>query len=166
MDAVPLVAVLAVLVVSALAVWIRRNKGYFAIEQDLVERSRMPSPAPERAWTPAEPPDCIEPPRLSGLVRPWTGRPSPTAREDCMTHLDHITTDPAICGGQPVVRGTRVLVRTVLGYLAHGETVEAILREFPTLQEADVRAVIAFAAASASEDLPAPSPIPPGTKVA
>lgn len=75
-----------------------------------------------------------------------------------MTYQDHIARDPAICGGQPVIRGTRVLVRVILGYLAHGEPTEVILREFPTLTEADVRAVISFAAASASEDLPAPSP--------
>jgi uncharacterized protein (DUF433 family) len=85
---------------------------------------------------------------------------------DCMTYQDHIVSDPGVCGGQPVVRGTRVLVRTVLGYLAHGEPVDAILRDFPTLTDADVRAVIAFAAASASEDFPAPSPVPPDTKVA
>jgi uncharacterized protein (DUF433 family) len=83
-----------------------------------------------------------------------------------MTHSDHIVRDPTICGGQPVIKGTRVLVRVVLGYLAHGETAEAIVRDFPTLTAADVRAVIAFAAASASEDLPAPSPVPPEVKVA
>jgi uncharacterized protein (DUF433 family) len=83
-----------------------------------------------------------------------------------MTYQDHIVSDPSICGGQPVIRGTRVLVRTILGYLSHGEPVDAILRDFPSVTEADVRAVIAFAATSASEDLPAPSPIPPATKVA
>ena len=83
-----------------------------------------------------------------------------------MTYQDHIVRDPAICGGQPVIRGTRVLVRVVLGYLAHGDSTELILREFPSLTEADVRAVIAFAATSASEDLPAPSPVPPEVKVA
>lgn len=83
-----------------------------------------------------------------------------------MTLQERIVRDPAICGGQPVVRGTRVLVRVILGYLAHGESVEAILRELPSLSEADVRAVIAFAAASASEDLPSPSPVPPEAKAA
>jgi uncharacterized protein (DUF433 family) len=83
-----------------------------------------------------------------------------------MSHQERIVRDPAICGGQPVIKGTRVLVRVILGYLAHGETIEAIVREFPTLTEADVRAVIAFAAASASEDMPAPSPVPPEVKVA
>ena len=83
-----------------------------------------------------------------------------------MTYQERIVRDPQICGGQPVIKGTRVLVRVVLGYLAHGETTATILSEFPSLTEQDVRAVIAFAAASASEDLPAPSPIPPDVKVA
>lgn len=47
----------------------------------------------------------------------------------------------------------------MLGYLAHGEPVQWILAEFPSLTDEDVRAVIAFAPASAAEDLPAPSPI-------
>jgi uncharacterized protein (DUF433 family) len=83
-----------------------------------------------------------------------------------MSYQDRIVRDPAVCGGQPVIRGTRVLVRVILGYLAHGEPTEAILREFPSLTEDDVRAVIAFAAASAGEDLPAPSPIPQASRVA
>lgn len=83
-----------------------------------------------------------------------------------MTYQDRIVRDPAICAGQPTIRGTRVLVRVILGYLAHGEAIATILSEFPSLTEDDVRAVIAFAAASAAEDLPAPSPIPPSAKVA
>lgn len=83
-----------------------------------------------------------------------------------MVLQERIVRDPAICGGQPVIRGTRVLVRVILGYLAHGETVATILGEFPSVTEEDVRAVIAFAAASAAEDLPAPTPLPPDAKVA
>lgn len=83
-----------------------------------------------------------------------------------MTYQERIVRDPAICAGQPTIRGTRVLVRVILGYLAHGEPAAKILSEFPSLSEDDVRAVIAFAAASAAEDLPAPSPIPPSVKVA
>jgi uncharacterized protein (DUF433 family) len=83
-----------------------------------------------------------------------------------MTLQQRIIRDPAICGGQPVIQGTRVLVRVLLGYLAHGETIEAILREFPSISAEDVRAVIAFAAASAAEDLPAPTPLPPDAQVA
>mgnify|MGYP000858393638 CR=1 FL=1 len=83
-----------------------------------------------------------------------------------MTYHDRIVTDPAICGGQPVIKGTRVPVRTILAYLAHGSFVPEILAEFPSLTEEDVRAIVAFAAASASEDLPAPTPIPSAIKVA
>ena len=53
-----------------------------------------------------------------------------------------------------VVKGTRVTVRTVLASLAEGATVKEILADFPTLTEAAVGAIIAFAAASAEEDLP------------
>lgn len=83
-----------------------------------------------------------------------------------MTYQERIVRDPQICAGQPTIRGTRVLVWTILGYLAHGEKTATILAEFPSLTEEDVGAVIAFAAASAAEDLPAPNPIPPNTKVA
>lgn len=65
-----------------------------------------------------------------------------------------IVRDPQICGGEPVVRGTRVTIRTILASLAEGAWIDEILDDFPTLTEAQVRAVIAFAAASAEEDLP------------
>ncbi|OGI39817.1 MAG: hypothetical protein A2140_06880 [Candidatus Muproteobacteria bacterium RBG_16_62_13] len=74
-------------------------------------------------------------------------------------YQDRIVRDPQICGGEPVVRGTRVPVRTILASLAEGDRTDNILRDFPTLTEEDVRAVIAFAAASAEEDLP-PVPLP------
>jgi uncharacterized protein (DUF433 family) len=83
-----------------------------------------------------------------------------------MTYQDHIARDPHVCSGQPVVRGTRVPLRVILAHLAHGETVEHIVKEFPTVTAEDVRAVIAFAAASVAEDLPAPSPVPLDVKVA
>lgn len=76
-----------------------------------------------------------------------------------MDWRQYITTDPSICGGQPVIRGTRVLLRTVLASLAEGDTPAQILASFPTLTEESLRAVIAFAAASAEEDLPSP-PLP------
>jgi uncharacterized protein (DUF433 family) len=83
-----------------------------------------------------------------------------------MAFQDRIVRDPVICAGQPTIRGTRVPVRTILGYLAHGETAATILADFPSLTEDDIRAVVAFAAASASEDLPAPTPAPHEVKVA
>ena len=74
-----------------------------------------------------------------------------------MDYQRFIVRDPKICGGEPVVKGTRVTIRTVLASLAEGASIREILDDFPTLKEDDVRAVIAFAAASAEEDLPVPS---------
>ncbi len=73
-----------------------------------------------------------------------------------MPHLELIVSDPQICGGQPVIRGTRVLLRTVLASLAEGDAIEDLLQSFPTLTRDQIQAVIAFAAASAQEDLPIP----------
>jgi uncharacterized protein (DUF433 family) len=69
---------------------------------------------------------------------------------------DHISRDPRVCGGEPVIRGTRVTLRTVLASLAEGARDEEIVRSFPALSTDDVRAAIAFAAAAAEEDLPVP----------
>jgi uncharacterized protein (DUF433 family) len=74
-----------------------------------------------------------------------------------MNHEDKIVRDPQVCGGEPVFRGTRVTLRTVLASLAAGDSVENILADFPALQADHVQAAIAFAAASAEEDLPVPS---------
>ena len=60
------------------------------------------------------------------------------------------------CGGELVVKGTRVTVRTLLASLAEGASVDEILADFPTVSREAMRAVIAFAAASAEEDLPVP----------
>lgn len=76
-----------------------------------------------------------------------------------MSHQERIIRDPAICGGEPVIKGTRVTLRTILASLATGDSPEDILRDFPSLTAEDIKAVIAFAAASAVEDLPKP-PIP------
>jgi uncharacterized protein (DUF433 family) len=73
-----------------------------------------------------------------------------------MDYQQFIVRDPQICGGQPVIRGTRVTLQTVLASLADGDRIDDILADFPTLTHEAVEAVIAFAAAAASEDLPTP----------
>lgn len=73
-----------------------------------------------------------------------------------MDYNASIVYDPNICGGVPVIRGTRVTLRTILASLEDGCTPEEIVAGFPSLKVADVRAVIAFAAASAREDMPRP----------
>ena len=70
---------------------------------------------------------------------------------------ERIIRDREICGGEPVFKGTRVTLRTVLASLATGDSAEEILADFPSLKPEDIRAAIAFAAASAEEDLPVPA---------
>ena len=70
------------------------------------------------------------------------------------SYEERIVRDKRICGGQPVFKGTRVTLRTVLASLADGDSVDEILDDFPGLRADDVQAAIAFAAASAAEDLP------------
>ena len=76
-----------------------------------------------------------------------------------MNWQDYIEERPDVMNGKPVFKGTRVTLRTVLASLAEGATDEEILSDFPTLTAQDLRAAVAFAAASAQEDIPA-SPLP------
>ena len=71
-----------------------------------------------------------------------------------LNYRDRIHRDPKVAGGEAVIKGTRVTLRTVLASLAEGATTAELLQDFPSLTEDDVRAAIAFAAASAQEDLP------------
>jgi len=59
--------------------------------------------------------------------------------------IQRITTDPAIFGGKPVIRGMRVAVEHVLGMLAAGDTPERLLQEYPFLEPADIHACLAYA---------------------
>lgn len=63
-----------------------------------------------------------------------------------MASQDRITVDPAVRFGKPCVRGTRLTVGDVLGYLASGMSEAEILADFPQLTRADVLACLAFAA--------------------
>ncbi len=76
------------------------------------------------------------------------------------SYRERIVRDSQVCGGEPVFRGTRVTLRTVLASLAAGDTAAEILASFPTLTTEDIQAAVAFAAASAEEDLPVPA-VPP-----
>jgi uncharacterized protein (DUF433 family) len=64
-----------------------------------------------------------------------------------MNWQERITVNPAIRGGKPCIKGTRITVYDVLEYLAGGMTEDAILADFPDLTRDDIRASLAFAAA-------------------
>lgn len=60
--------------------------------------------------------------------------------------LERISIDPAICGGKPCIRGHRIWVSVILGLLADGMTVGEVVDEYPGIEDADVRACIAYGA--------------------
>lgn len=70
-----------------------------------------------------------------------------------MNWRDRITVDPAICHGKACVRGTRIQVSVVLDNLAAGLASAEILKSYPTLQEADIQAVLGYAAELAREEI-------------
>ena len=51
--------------------------------------------------------------------------------------LERIVTDAQVCGGQPCIRGTRILVATILDGLAEGLSIEQIIDHYPSLQVDD-----------------------------
>ena len=67
---------------------------------------------------------------------------------------EFITRNSRVCNGAAVFRNTRVPLRTILASLADGDDEESILKDFPTLTGEHLRAAIAFAAASAVDDMP------------
>ena len=65
-----------------------------------------------------------------------------------MTEVDllaRITTDPAIFGGKPLIRGMRLAVEHVLGMLAAGESTERLPEEYPFFEREDILACLAYA---------------------
>lgn len=64
---------------------------------------------------------------------------------------EKISSDPAVCGGEPCIKGTRVPVHVVLSHLAAGEDVEMVLRNFPRLTREDVLACLEYASYLATE---------------
>ena len=60
-------------------------------------------------------------------------------------NFSRITVDPAVCTGKPCIRGLRFPVARLLGLLAAGETREAILRNYPYLEAADIDAALRYA---------------------
>lgn len=58
---------------------------------------------------------------------------------------DRITIDDDLCNGKPTIRGKRITVSTILGFLSSGDTHEEILYNFPSLEPEDINACLKFA---------------------
>lgn len=65
---------------------------------------------------------------------------------------DRISVDPAVCSGKPCIRGTRIMVRNILGMIAGGYTVERVLAEYPGLTREDVAAALEYASLVVDEE--------------
>jgi uncharacterized protein (DUF433 family) len=63
-----------------------------------------------------------------------------------MSRLERITVDPAICHGQPVVRGMRYPVQSLLELLSSGMTIDDVLADYPDLEREDLLAALEFGA--------------------
>ena len=63
-----------------------------------------------------------------------------------MSELHRITVDPEQCGGRPCIRSLRIRVKDVLDLLASGASRNEILEDYPYLEDADISAVLEYAA--------------------
>lgn len=63
-------------------------------------------------------------------------------------NLDCISIDPAVMNGQPCVRGTRLTVKRVLHILAEHKDRDEIPKDYPCLEDEDIRQALLYAAAS------------------
>jgi uncharacterized protein (DUF433 family) len=71
------------------------------------------------------------------------------------TSLNRITIASTICNGKPTIRGLRITVQTVLGYLSAGESHEDILHQFQMLEPEDINACLAFGRPAPISEKPA-----------
>jgi uncharacterized protein (DUF433 family) len=59
---------------------------------------------------------------------------------------DYIVVDPEICSGKPFIRGSRIMVKNILGMVAGGYTVEDILKAYPELSQESIQSALEYAA--------------------
>jgi uncharacterized protein (DUF433 family) len=62
-----------------------------------------------------------------------------------MSKFDQIVRDPEICGGQPTIRGTRILVLDILDWIKDGSSFAEILENFPTISRQDIVEILNYA---------------------
>lgn len=73
-----------------------------------------------------------------------------------MSRLDRITVDPAVCHGQPTVRGLRYPVATLLELLAAGMTIDEVLADYPDLEHDDLLAALEYGAVTSGRSRTVP----------
>ncbi|MBN8764071.1 MAG: DUF433 domain-containing protein, partial [Thiobacillus sp.] len=73
-------------------------------------------------------------------------------KERIMEWRDRIVSDPEILVGKPVIKGTRISVELIIGWLANGWTFEQLLESYPHITREDILAALAFAAEMMQEE--------------
>ena len=73
-----------------------------------------------------------------------------------MSRLDRITSDPAICHGQPTIRGSRYPVEMLLELLSSGMSIGEVLDDYPDLERDDLLAALEFGALTAGRSRTVP----------
>jgi uncharacterized protein (DUF433 family) len=67
-------------------------------------------------------------------------------------NTDRIIVDPQVCSGKPVIKGTRIMVKNILGMVAGGYNSDRILQAYPELTMEDVSAALEYAAEVIAEE--------------
>ena len=65
---------------------------------------------------------------------------------------DRISVDPKVCSGKPCIRGTRIMVKNILGMIAGGYTIERVLEAYPELTREDVMEALNYASQVIDEE--------------
>lgn len=84
--------------------------------------------------------------RISVLWSEQTVPPPGVERNGESDFRDRVTSDPAIAGGRPCIRGTRMRVSDIVDMLAAGATSAEVLEDYPYLAPEDISAALAYAA--------------------
>ena len=66
---------------------------------------------------------------------------------------DRISINPKVCHGQACIKGTRIPVHQILHMLANGDTIDDLLKEYPSVTKEDIMACIDYAAELAEEQI-------------
>ena len=65
---------------------------------------------------------------------------------------EFIVVDSTICSGKPIIKGTRIMVKNIIGMIAGGYTLDRVLQAYPELTEEMVQAALEYAAAVIDEE--------------
>ena len=65
---------------------------------------------------------------------------------------ERITVDPKICSGKPCIRGTRIMVKNILGMIAGGYSLDKVVEAYPELTQEDVSAALDYASQVIDEE--------------